>query len=316
MSEEGKTDYFHYLADDLMKVKRYGDAIILYEKLVDMHPGEDSFLLSLAWAYHDSGRLDTAIDCFERLLSIELKREVFTGFAFDELVRIFRENGEYGRLVDICEKVVAVQPGDMALLSDLGDAYLKAGRASEAVGVFEKIADMEPDASATYCNLGNALVATGDFDGAEEAYRKAVEIDPSDAGSFYNKLANVYSNAGHDEKAEMTFRRCLEFRFDEPMYHCGLGDVLVRLGKIEDAESAYEKAVDLNRASSGAYYNRFGNTLAIENYHLQAIEAFKKAITADPENPFYYIHLAESYNTSGFPDMAEKTYLKAKSLKR
>lgn len=316
MSEEGKTDYFHYLADDLMKVKRYDDAIILYEKLVDMHPGEDSFLLSLAWAYHDSGRLDAAIGCFERLLSIELKREVFTGFAFDELVRIFRENGEYGRLVDICEKVVAAQPDDIALLSDLGDAYLKAGRASEAVGVFEKITDMEPDASAAYCNLGNALVATGDFDGAEEAYRKAVEIDPSDAGSFYNKLANVYFNAGHYRRAEMAFRKCLEFRFDEPMYHCGLGDVLVRLGKIEDAESAYEKAVDLSRASSGAYYNRFGNTLARENYHLQAIEAFKKAITADPENPFYYIHLAESYNISGFPDMAEKTCLKAKSLKR
>ncbi len=316
MSEEGKTDHFHYLADDLIKAKRYDDAIILYEKLVEMHPGEDSFLLSLAWAYHDSGRLDAAIDCFERLLSIELKREVFTGFAFDELVRIFRENGKYSRLADICEKVVAAQPDDIALLSDLGDAYLKAGRASEAVGVFEKIIHMEPDASAAYCNLGNALVATGDFDGAEEAYRKAVEIDPSDAGSFYSRLANVYTNAGHDRRAEMAFRKCLEFRFDDPMYRCGLGDVLVRLGKIEDAESEYEKAVDLNRVSSGAYYNRFGNTLARENYHLQAIEAFKKAIIADPENPFYYIHLAESYNESGFPDMAEKTYLKAKSPKR
>jgi len=315
MSEEGKIDYFHYLADDLMKVKRYDDAIILYEKLVDMHPGEDSFLFSLAWAYHDSGRLDDAIDCFERLLSIELKREVFTGFAFDELVRIFREKAEYGRLVDICEKVVAAQPNDIALLGDLGDAYLKAGRASEAVGVFEKITDMEPDASAAYCKLGNAFVATGDFDRAEEAYRKAVEIDPSDACSFYNKLANVYFNSGQDERAERAFRKCLEFRLDEPLYHCSLGDILVRLGKIEDAESAYEAAVDLNRISSGAYYNRFGNTLARENYHLPAIEAFKKAITADPENPFYYIHLAESYTEIGLPDMAEKIYRQAESLK-
>lgn len=184
MSEEGKTDYFHYLADDLMKVKRYDDAIILYEKLVDMHPGEDSFLLSLAWAYHDTGRLDDAIECFEQLLSVELKREVFTGFAFDELVRLFRENGQYNRLVDVCEKVVAAQQDDIALLSDLGDAYLKAGRASEAVAVFERIVEVEPDASAAYCNLGNALVTTGDFDGAEEAYRKAVEIDPQKLAPF------------------------------------------------------------------------------------------------------------------------------------
>ena len=315
MSEEGKTDYFHYLADDLMKVKRYDDAIILYEKLVDMHPGEDSFLLSLAWAYHDTGRLDDAIECFEQLLSVELKREVFTGFAFDELVRLFRENGQYNRLVDVCEKVVAAQQDDIALLSDLGDAYLKAGRASEAVAVFERIVEVEPDASAAYCNLGNALVTTGDFDGAEEAYRKAVEIDPSEAGSFYNKLANVYLTAGHASRAEMAFRKCLEFRINEPMCHCSLGDVLIRLGKIDEAENAYDKAVDLNRASSAAYYNRFGNTLTMENYHLQAIEAFKKAIAADPKNPFYYIRLAESYTAIGLPDMAEKTHRLAESLK-
>ncbi len=315
MSEEGKTDYFHYLADDLMKVKRYDDAIILYEKLVDMHPGEDSFLLSLAWAYHDTGRLDDAIECFEQLLSVELKREVFTGFAFDELVRLFRENGQYNRLVDVCEKVVAAQQDDIALLSDLGDAYLKAGRASEAVAVFERIVEVEPDASAAYCNLGNALVTTGDFDGAEEAYRKAVEIDPSEAGSFYNKLANVYLTAGHASRAEMAFRKCLEFRINEPMCYCSLGDVLIRLGKIDEAENAYDKAVDLNRASSAAYYNRFGNTLTMENYHLQAIEAFKKAIAADPKNPFYYIRLAESYTAIGLPDMAEKTHRQAESLK-
>ena len=315
MSEERKADYFLHLADDLMKAKRYDDAVILYRKLVDMHPGEDSFLLSLAWAYHDSGRLDDAVDCFERLLNRELQREVFTGFAFDELVRIFKEKGEYERLVGVCERVVAVQPDDIALLSDLGDAYIKAGRPSDAVKVFEKMIEMQPDASVTYCSLGNAFIATGAFDGAEKAYRRAVEIDPSEAGSFYNRLASAYSNAGHAEMAERTFRKCLELRFDEPMYHCGLGDVLVKQGKIDDAEGAYEKAAQLDHASLSAYYNRFGNTLARGNFYLQAIEVFKKAIAADPENPFYYIHLAESYTAIGLPDMAEKTYRKAESLR-
>ena len=315
MGEEGKTDYFRYLADDLMKEKRYEDAIIVYQKLVDMHPGEDSFLLSLAWACHDSGRLDEAVDCFERLLNVELQREVFTGFAFDELVRIFKEKGDYERLVHICERVTAAQPDDIALLSDLGDAYLKSGRLRDAVKVYKQMTEMDPDASATYCSLGNALVASGDLDGAEEAYRKAVEIDPSEACLFYSRLAHVYFNAGHVTWAEGAYRKCLEVQLDDPMPRCGLGDVLVRQGKIDEAEDAYEKAVNFNRASEGAYYNRFGNTLARENYHLQAIEAFKKAITVDPHNPFYHIHLAESYTTLGLSDLSEKAYLKAKSLK-
>jgi tetratricopeptide (TPR) repeat protein len=315
MTEERKADYCRCLADEFIKAKRYDDAILLYQELVEMHPGEDSFLLSLAWAYHDGGRLDDAIVCFERLLSVELDRKVFTGFAFDELVRIFKEIGDYERLLDICKRAVAAQPDDIALLNDLGDAYLKAGKASESIRVFKKMAEMEPDASATYCSLGNALVQVGDLDGAEAAYRRAVEIDPSEAGPFYNRLANVYFNEGHDERAEITFRKCLECRFDNPMYHCGLGDVLVKLGKIDDAQGVYEKAVDLHRASAGIYYNRFGNTLARGNHYGRAIEAFKKAIAADPHNPFYYVHLADSYAALGLSDQAERTYRQAESLK-
>ncbi|MGO9136412.1 MAG: tetratricopeptide repeat protein [Syntrophales bacterium] len=315
MTEERKADYIRSLADEFMKAKRYDDAILLYKKLVEMHPGEDSFLLLLAWAYHDSGRLDDAIVCFERLLSVELERKVFTGFAFDELVRIFKERGDYERLLDICERAAAAQPDDIALLNDLGDAYLKVGKAGESVRVFRKMAEMEPDASATYCRLGDALVQAGDLDDAEAAYRRAVEIDPSEAGNFYNRLANVYCNEGHDEKAESAFRKCIEFGFDNPMYHCGLGDVLVKRGKIDDAQRVYEEVVDLHRASAGAYYNRFGNTLARGKHHGQAIEAFKKAIAADPRNPFYYVHLADSYAALGLSDAAEETYRQAESLR-
>lgn len=315
MSEEGNTEYFLCLADDLMKEKRYEDAIVLYKKLVDIHPDKDSFLLSLAWAYHDSGSIDDAIGCFERLLSAELEKKVFTGFAFDELVRIYKEQGEYGRLVEVCEKVVAAYPDDIAFLNDLGDAYLKADRAVRAVEVFMKMTEMEPDASDAYCRLGNARIAVGELDGAEDAYKKAVEIDPTEGGSFYHRLANVYLHAGHYERAEKAYRKCLEFRYDEAMYHCGFGDVLVKLGKIDDALEAYEKAVQLNSVSGGAYYNRLGNTLARENYHLQAIGAFQKSIAEDGHNPFYYIHIAESYTALGFSDLAEKAYVKAKSLK-
>jgi len=315
MREEGNTEYFLCLAEDLMKAKRYEDAIVLYKKLVYMHPGEDSFLLSLAWAYHDGGRIDDAIGCFERLLNAELEQKVFTGFAFDELVRIYKEKGEYGRLVDICEKVVTAQPDDIAFLNDLGDAYLKADRADKAIEVYKKMTEMEPDASAAYCNLGNARIAKGDFDGAEEAYKKAVEIDPTEAGSFYNRLANVYLDARHYDKAETAYKKCLENRCDEPMYHCGLGDILVKQGKIDEALDAYEKAVQLNNSSRGAYYNRLGNTLARENYHLQAIDSFQKAIAMDSNNPFYHIHIAKSYAELGLSDLSEKAYQKANSLK-
>jgi tetratricopeptide (TPR) repeat protein len=307
MKNSDITEYLRHLADEFVREKRYEDAILLYRKLVDMHPGEESLLLALAWAYHDGGMRKEAVDCFERLFGMELERKVFTGFAFDELVRIFKEEGRYERLIEICERVVAVQPDDIGFLGDLGDAYLKAGKAGKAVEIFEKMTGMESDASMIFCSLGNALVAVGDFNGAEKAYERAVGMDPLEAATFYSRLAGVYLEAGHNEQAEKIFRKCIEYRDDEPAYHCSLGDVLVRQGRLNDAELAYARAIELHRDDAGAYYNRFGKALSKTGYHLQAIEIFKKAIAVDSRNPFYHLHLAESCAAAGLSDMAKKT---------
>lgn len=307
MKDSDIVEYLRNLAQDCVKEKRYDDAVLLYRKLVAMCPGEESLRMALAWAYLDGGMCIEAVDCLEHLLAMELERNIFTGFAFDELVRILKEERQYDRLVEICERVVAEHPDDMGLLGDMGDAYLQAGKAVRAIEVFKKMTKMEPDASTAFCQLGNALIAKGDLDGAEEVYEKAVEIDPSEAGTFFSRLAGVYAEAGHDERAERAYRKSLECRNDEPAYHLCLGDVLVRLGRLKDAELAYEKAVELNRRDAGAFYNRFGNVLAKAGHHSQAKEIYKKAMAADPENPFYPLRLAQSYSALELTDQSKKT---------
>jgi tetratricopeptide (TPR) repeat protein len=315
MNEEATTDQFYDLADEYMREKRYEDATALYEKLVEMNPGEDSLIMSLSWAYRESGRVEDAVDCLRTLFEKELVRKVFTGFAFDELVRIFRDEEKHDRLVDICERTVAAQPEDVDLLSTLGDAYLRAGQADKAVDVFKKVISMEPDSPTFFVNFGNVLIAAGDFDGAENAYNMAVAIDPSEAPLFYNKLGDTYYKAEHYEKAEKAYRKSLKYRSDSSLCYCDLGDVLVKQGKIEEANNAYENAIRINPESAAIFYNRFGNTLATDMCHRQAINIFEKAIAADPQNPFYYLRLAESCTAEGFIEMAEKALQQAKLLK-
>jgi pentatricopeptide repeat protein len=307
MNNSEVTEYLRKIADECVREKRHGDAVLLYRKLIALNPGEESLRLALAWAYLDCGMRTEAVECFERLLAIELERKVFTGFAFDELVRIFKEERQYERLVEICERVIAENPDDMGFLGDLGDAYLKAGKADKAFDVFKKMAKIEPDDSMVFCSMGNALIAMGDFDGADREYERAVKIDPLEAGTFYGRQAHVYAEAGCNERAERALRKCIEYRNDEPSYHCGLGNVLIRQGRLHEAELAYERAIELNRHDAGEYYNRFGNALAKEGHHLKAIDIFKKAISLDPQNPFYYSRLAESSAAAGLPDVSVKS---------
>lgn len=316
MNTEEKTKQYADLADKCMRQERYDEAIILYRQLLELNPDDESFLLALAWAYHDSGQLSQAIGCFERLLESELQRKVFTGFAFDELVRIFKETGQHKRLAAMCERVTAVQPDDVGLRGDLADAYLRAGKIDKAIDIYRKMTEMEPDDAVFFCHFARALIAAGKYDRAEEAYSKASEIEPSEAGSFYSKMANAYLEVGHYERAEKAIRKCLSISPDESLYHLDLGDILVRQGLLKEAEAAYKTAVSLAPPAAGTYYNRLGNALAKAGHHHAAITAFQKAISNDSKNPFYYTRLAESYSSVGLTDKATEVQKKAIALKK
>jgi superkiller protein 3 len=290
-------------AEALARAGRYDEAIALFRDLIKNHPDDDSYLLALAWVCHDGGRKDEALACFRELFERELQRKVFSGFAFDELVRLYKENGSMDLLVDVCERAVMAQADDFALLGDLGDAYLRAGRWQDAIGIFEKMIGMEPDASAVYCCLGNAFIAAGELHKAQAAYDKAVEIEPEQKEAFLCRLTDVFRKAGHIAAAEGVLRECLRESKNTLLY-LDLADILIESGRVEEGETLLAQAMGLDPLSEGVFCNRFGNSLARAGHHEAAIAYFQQAIKADPRNPFYYMHLAASCNAIGREDIA------------
>jgi tetratricopeptide (TPR) repeat protein len=294
------------LADELISRKCFTDAIRILKELVSKHPHEKSHLLALAWAYHDSGMLPETVECFEKLLDNELKRNTFTGFAYDELVRIFKQTLQYDRLVSICERAVSAQPNDITLLNEMGNAYRKAGVTKKAAETFRQLIDLEPDASVYHCLLGNVLVELGDPEGAAKAYNRAIEIDPSEIVKFMFRLGNAFMEGGHAQEAEKRFKICIEYQIEEPLYHCALGDCLVSQNKIIESIVCYENAVRIDNGSAGAYYNRLGNSLMKAGHFQQAADAFRKALMHEPRNTLYRIHLTEAYKFGNLPAEAEQ----------
>ncbi len=291
--------------------KKYDEAIALYRDLIRENPEEDSLRLSLAWVYRDSGRTGEALELFEQLLEKELARKVFTGFAFDELVRLYAERGEFEKQIEICRRAVAAQPDDVGLLFTLGDSLTKSGRHKEAAGVFGQLSRMDPDSTAYLAHLGNALVASGDFEGAEEAYGKAVALDPEGKAEYFHRLGHAYLGSGEYGRAQSFFTKAVHSRSDCPVYYCSLGEAFLRQGKMEEAETAYENAVRTDPEHCTAYYNRFGNALAEAGRPADAVRIFKKAAAADPKNPFLYLGMARAYLAQGLNKEAEEAFRRA-----
>jgi tetratricopeptide (TPR) repeat protein len=314
MTNEEKTRRYRALVEERLKAQRFEEAITFYRQLIDLNPGDDSYRVGLAWAYHDSGRAEEAIACFEQVFEKELRGRIFTGFAFDELVRIFKENKNFNRLVDVCERAVAAQSQDIALLGELGDAYLKAGRPGDAVRIFEEMTAMEPDSSVFLCSLGQARIMNHDFAGGEAAYRQAAAIDACETRSVFNRRAQAFLQAGQMEKAEIAFREGLAEYKDDPMLLMGLGDVLIQQGKLSEGSAVYERIMELDHNAAGVYLNRLGHTLARAHYHHEAVGVFKRAIALDAQNPFYHIALSESYQSLGNPEAATEALRQAQRI--
>ncbi|MCX7634358.1 MAG: tetratricopeptide repeat protein [Syntrophales bacterium] len=277
----------------------FDGAVGYWRQAIALNPRDESLLMNLAWAYHDGGQMEAAIACLEELLERELSRRIFTGFAFDELVRIYKRERLLDRLVAICERVVAAQPDDFALLGELGEAYLQAERATDAAAVFRRMLRLDPRESVVYCRLGDALVAAGDFAGAEEAYETATSIDPEVTGLFFSRLAAAFHKAGHLGEAERALRRSIAHDADQPAYYLSLGDILLEGGDAPGAFAAYEVAVRLNGKDAGNYYHRLGNAFMKFARYAEAARAYDAAALAEPANPLYLLRLAEACLAGG-----------------
>jgi tetratricopeptide (TPR) repeat protein len=302
MIEEKKTKTD--LAENLLRQKKYREAIALLEEIHQAFPEEESVLLMLSWAYYDSGDAKQAVQYLNVLLERELQRKVFTGFAFDELVRLYKQSKDFQKLIEMCERAVAAQPEDVGLLTELGNAYLQSVKAENACAVYEKLIKIESDNPIFYCRWGEALFAAGLNKESERAYEKAARIDPEQTDYYYFKIAVLFQENENHQEAERLLHKCIAFNSSHPLYYCALGDSLIGMGKTQDALTVYEKAAKCDHLRAGVYYNRLGNSLMKAGNFSQAAEAFQSAINCEPVR-HYYLSLAAAYRRMGLADQAD-----------
>ena len=307
-------DSMRHKADILTSEGRSDEAIPLYQKLVEGEPDDDSHLLSLAWALKDTGQNSQAIGCFEQLFNRELKRSILTGFGYDELVRIYREEKNWDALIRVCRRAAERRNDDAGFLQTLAEAYLDAGRTSEAIDVFKKLISLDREAPEFWCSFGKALIATGNIEEGENAYKKAMEIDPSSAVTYFDRLGKLLLDRGYPQKAKEAWERCITLVPGEPFYYMGIGESLVCLNEISSAMDAFAHAALMNSQRGGDYWSRLGEILIKKGLYNDAAAAYVQAIASEPDNTRFRLRLASCYASSGENNLAAKTLKGIKML--
>ena len=175
---------------------------------------------------------------------------------------------------------------------------------AEAIPAFIKASEVDPTQVAVWANLGEAYVKnaegkTGaDFDTniqkGLEAYNKAIELKPDDPAS-HNNYALALAKAKKFPEMQAELKKAADLDpANGGKYYYNLGALLVNSGQSEPAGEAFKKAIDLTPTYADAYY-QYGVTL-VSQAKIGAdgkvtpvpgtVEAFQKYLELAPTGQF------------------------------
>jgi predicted O-linked N-acetylglucosamine transferase (SPINDLY family) len=186
------------------------------------------------------GKLDQAVDCYERALTLDPDNaEVHNNLGLAMAMQ-----GGLDRAVVHFERALALDPDNAQVHNNLGNAYRAQERTDQAIPHYERALALKPDDALVHNNLGLALAAQGRNDQSMVHHVRALALDPDYAEAHYN-LGSVLALEGKTDQALAHYERALALDPDYAEVHNNLGNVLMLQGRIDQGVTQYERALAL-----------------------------------------------------------------------
>ncbi|MEM8916641.1 MAG: tetratricopeptide repeat protein, partial [Pseudomonadota bacterium] len=216
----------HYLGMCLFYQGRIDEALPIVGNSLNLRENDPNFLSNFGVVAYSGGNIDLAIANYFK--SLEL----------------FADNPD--------------------VLTNLSAALNDKDRFSEALVTADKAIELNPDGRGAYLNRGNALKAMERVEEAITDYKKSLEIDP-DYAHAYTMLGHAYDITGELELAEKNTRLAVTLAPDMYEGHNNHATVLMRLGKMAEANMHLAKSQEL-RPNAKTLWNMALNLLQMGDF--------------------------------------------------
>ena len=150
---------------------------------------------------------------------------------------------------DYYRKALAKEPGRAEAHVHLGQVLHMTGRHDEAIAEFREALRLKLDLADAHFGLGLALAAKQDFTGAERAYRAGLaqpKRNPQHVAALKHNLGVVLSQQNRHEEALAEITAAQAMVPNLPNADFNLGNTLQMLGRLQEAEMAYLRALTRN----------------------------------------------------------------------
>jgi len=281
--------------------KSYKKAVELAKKALSLDEQNARAYMVLANVYAKTGQFEKAAAAQKKALSLDPADSLVNAMSGGALSNA----GKFKEAIPFLKKAIRIDPKHPSwYLWSLASAYLSTAQNQEAIAVLKKWVSREPKNAGAHAALGVALVNAGKPQEAMVMLEKALSLNPDDPGLFIGFLAIARVGTRHPEEAVGKLREVLSSHPDNAdAYQC-MSTVLTSEGKYEEALSMAKKAVKFEEMNPGPgydanFYSFLGVPYLMMGQYVEAIAAFKKAISLSPEYMYAHINLTAAYSMSG-----------------
>ncbi len=258
----------YYLAGALVSLGRHEEALREFDALIARSPRDTEALSNKGWCLINMERYDEAIATFEHVLKLN--------------------------------------PNHVHARASLGNIAFVRGNYAEAQRIYEQVLKSEPDYLPSILTLAKMHASAHRSDEAAALYERAVTVDPANVDAWMSLAWQRLEKGNHAEALAILDRAKTHVARD-PRIQGARGDVLLGLGRIEEARAAYQAGVQLEvRYPSGWY--RLGNKELRQGDPAKAAELLRRAVDLNPRNIGWHETLGHALARAGQPAAAAREF--------
>jgi Flp pilus assembly protein TadD len=185
-----------------------------------------------------------------------------------------------GDVIERSQRDVKKHPRSSRALTNLGLAFLVAGKLDDAMASFREALQLDSQNYVAATSLAKTLVSRGRFDEAEQLYRSLARTFPSAATPLMS-LAHLAMRRSDFAAAERIMRDVIKLGTKSPVPHYQLATVLIRSRRVHEAIKELRAAIGSD-VRSPSLYQALGVAYALAGDNAKSSRAFKSALALSP----------------------------------
>jgi tetratricopeptide (TPR) repeat protein len=229
-----------YLIEANLAAKKYTAAADAAKAAVAQNPDDLRLLRLQAQALRHTGKGDQGLAQLENAV----KAHSDDPLAYISLAQAYSDAEKGAQAVKVLQDAQAKFPSNDQIAFELGTVFDKQQKFPEAEAAFRSVLARDPDNASALNYLGYMLAERGErLDESVDYLKKALQLEP-DNGSFLDSLGWAYYKSDKLDLAEANLKRAADQLRTNSVIQDHYGDVLVKLGRYDDAITAYTRALN------------------------------------------------------------------------